>query len=185
MLTSFKNRRGERMRRKARNSLIVIVVLVVILGVGFGIWKIFFAPKPLKIKDLEKATTTIRTANNNGWPEYDPTWNIMFYETTFQYDHLGYIALDNNQQGYVDVGTVYEPLGSMVMEFISNFLAIPLSIDEGNRVGLTYDGGQELIVYLPAIRERTSLYVATDGSTYYNRRLTKLAQKAPTSEEGR
>lgn len=32
------------MRKKARNSLIVIVVLVVILGVGFGVWKMFFAP---------------------------------------------------------------------------------------------------------------------------------------------
>lgn len=173
------------MKKKARYSLIIGVVLIVVLGLGFGVYRIFFAPRPLKIKDLEKATTTIRTANNNGWPEYDPTWNIMFYEATFQYDHLGYIALDNNQEGYVDVGTVYEPPGSIAMEFISNFLAIPLSIDEGNSVTLTYDGGQELSVYLPVIRGRTSLYIASDGSTYYNRRLTKLAQKAPTSKEGR
>lgn len=171
------------MKKKARYSLIIGVVLIVVLGLGFGIYKIFFAPKPLKIKDLEKAATTIRTTNNNGWPEYDPTWNIMFYEATFQYDQLGWIALDNNQEGYVDVGTVYEPPGSIVMEFISNFLAIPLSIDEGNRVTLTYDGGQELIVYLPAIRERTSLYVASDGSTYYNKTLTKLAQSAPPKSD--
>lgn len=237
------------MRKKTKNSLIVIVVLVAILGVGFGVYKneilgryafykggkyfeaeeyekatkylktslgfnpdnprthlllmkTYWArglweemgeerdriialgeevpPMPLIIKDLENATTTIRTTNNNGWPENDATWSVQVIRTDLAYERLGGIALDNNQEWYED-GTVYDEPRQMVLQLTGEIK--PLSTGAENIVVLTYDSGQKLTVYLPEMAKDEILYIASDGSTYYNRRLTKRAQSAPRAGE--
>jgi len=168
------------MKKKARNSLILIVVLVVILGLGFGIWKIFFAPKPLKIKDLEKANITVPRSSIEEGCEIDiyGTSETLTAPGSFV---LGFGAIYDNQNVFIDLK--------------SSGTAIPIHIwvqesDEGkymhagDTIKITYDGGQKLTIYTP--EGWGKVYVATDGSTYYDKDLTKLAQRVPiSSEEGR
>ena len=54
----------------------------------------------------------------------------------------------------------------------------------GDYVTITFDGGQTLNVFLPAMTTNENLYIANDGSTYYDEGLTQLAQSstAPPSE---
>lgn len=167
------------MKRRTKYSL--IIVLAVILGLGFGVYKIFFVPaEPLKIKNLEKATTTIRTANNNGYPLGDESWAIQIWQSQAPGKSFGLIRLDNNQEWFED-GEAYMNTEISVYLVGETF---PLDIEAGKTVTLTYDGGQNLIIYLPEIKdlggsEDITLYPATDGSTYYNRRLTRRAYPAP------
>jgi hypothetical protein len=54
----------------------------------------------------------------------------------------------------------------------------PFKILRGDFVELVYDGGRRLRVALPAFGGRElSLYVALDGSTYWDRELTSLAAR--------
>lgn len=53
-----------------------------------------------------------------------------------------------------------------------------ISIAEGETLTVTFDGGQTLTVYLPAISSGY-LFVADDGSTYWDQNLTSLAKAAP------
>lgn len=157
--------------------------MVVILGLGLGIYRIFFIPRPLKMRKLERATTTVRTANNNGYPEKDSTWLVAVWEeASCEHTALGSIPLDNNQEWYVDEAVCDEPL-PVTISLIGQML--PLDIAAGETILLTYDGGQELTVYLPAAMtgNQVNLYPASDGSTYYDKGLTKLAQKVPISSE--
>lgn len=133
--------------------------------------------EPFMMQDLENATTTVRTANNNGYPEEDPTWRILIQPTNWMESFWGRIFLDNNQEWYEDNIVHDEPL-PVLLAF--DDVIEPLSIEVGNTVTLTYDGGQKLVVYLPAIGVELEpdvwLYVATDGSTYYDAALTQLAR---------
>lgn len=166
------------MKKKARYSLIIVVVLVVILGLGFGIWKIFFAPRPLKIKDLENAhITTTRSSEEYGW-----TYLLLNYTGSVPFNEEGEGQYDN-QNIFRDGKSSEEALALRI--YIARMRAEQITVPVGDSIKITYDGGQKLIIYLPEMHGDTELYVASDGSTYYDRRLTKLAQKAPTSEEGR
>lgn len=156
------------MRKKTRNSLIIIVVLVVILGVGFGIYRIFFAPKPLKIKDLENMRiTTPRSSEDYGWH--------------FEIPDCGSIEDDVNE--FADEE---EPLNKSVNVRLAIECNNPtgIGIQAGDTLEITYNGGKRLTIYLPAVTEDIHwLYVATDGSTYYNEALTQPAQLAPSEEK--
>ncbi len=49
-------------------------------------------------------------------------------------------------------------------------------INEGDTITLTYNDGQILTIYLPQIEEyEFTLYLASDGSTYYDKQRTQLA----------
>ncbi len=162
------------MKKKARNSLIV-VVLVVILGLGFGIWKIFFAPKPLKIKDLENMHITKTIGSGEVWNFY-----VFGNGTTLEwasllgdiYDNQNIFDNGDASEDWVPVVLYTEPCGEM-------------PIPAGYTIEITYDSGKALTIYLPEMSYENdiNLYVATDGSTYYNRWLTKLAQSAPEPGE--
>ena len=55
-----------------------------------------------------------------------------------------------------------------------------VDISAGEYITVTFDGGQTLDVYLPAFNGvDLSLYIARDGSTYYDVALTNMAQVSP------
>ncbi len=144
------------------------MVLVVILGLGLGIYRIFFVPRPLKMRKLE-SMYIIRPRSNHEWG-----WGIALVDVEYD-DPLG-LVYDN--------GNTYQK-GNSYAQSRDIFLRIFTDEDEeigipaGDSLEITYDGGQRLAIYLPRITEEPSiLYVATDGSTYYDEELTKLAQKA-------
>jgi hypothetical protein len=58
----------------------------------------------------------------------------------------------------------------------------PVSIDDGESIILGFNNGQQLWVYFPPYQgQELVLYVATDGSTYYDAEMTELARSRPLS----
>ena len=53
-----------------------------------------------------------------------------------------------------------------------------ISIADGKTLTISFDGGQTLTIYLPAVSSGF-LFVADDGSTYWDQNLTNLAKAAP------
>ena len=165
----------------------LVVVLIVILAIGFGIYKIFFATKSLKIKDLEDMyiVTTRSPA--------EAAWDIVACDH-FEIDENNYFGLvvDNSNE-YRDGHSAERPtiVRLVISQDWSGLEEEKVAIQAGDRVELTYDGGQRLLVYLPRVTHdedltlqfdavyEFTLYVAPDGSTYYDKKLTQLAQSAP------
>jgi len=166
------------MKERVRNSLILIV-LVIILGLGFGVYRIFFIPRPLKIKDLKDAHITItRSAEERGWVYVfrDYAGSVFFNEEgNGQYD---------NQNIFHDGNSSKTALALMIEAYGE---ACAMTVKAGDTLEITYDGGQKLTIHLPkmdkGIGEDVYLYLASDGSTYYDKGLIKLAQKVPISSE--
>ena len=159
------------MKKKARKSLILIVVLIIILGLGFGFYRIFFVPRPLKMRKLE-GMYIIRPRSNHEWG-----WGL--YVIDIESDTAFGSVYDNGNT--YQKGNSYARLRDALLQIGSEDEEI--NIPAGDRLEITYDGGQRLLIYLPritglGIQEGINLYVATDGSTYYDEGLTKLAQKA-------
>lgn len=174
------------LRDKSGVTLVgLIVALIVILAIGFGIYRIFFVTKPLKIKDLEDMyLATPRSSLERGW-----TINVVSGEA----DNFFGQAADNSNE-YMDGLPVerFQKVGLLVDQ--ARVLEYDeVNIQAGDRVELTYDGGRKLLVYLPRITGEDliftpeeeegsygfALYVASDGSTYYDKKLTQLAQAVP------
>lgn len=176
------------MRKSRRNKLIGIVVLVIILGVSFGICQLFFVPpvpvRSLEIKDLEKAhITTTRCFIERGW--------VYVFR-----DYSGRVFFNEEGNGQYDNQNIFHNGVN-----IENALALCIEIypdgtnqtviRAGDTIEIAYDGNQELVVYLPEINITQSdagqiyLYIASDGSTYYDKELTRLAQKSIISSRGR
>jgi len=59
--------------------------------------------------------------------------------------------------------------------------AQPVTIAAGESLGLTFDGGKKLTVYLPAFTGagELTLYIASDGSTFQDAALTMPARLSP------
>ena len=153
------------MKKRARNSLIFIVVLVIILGVG--IYRIFFIPRPLKMRKLE-SMYIIHPRSNHEWG-----WGIALVDVE---SDTGLGMVYDNRNTY-QKGNSYAQLRDVLLQIFVEDEEI--DIPAGDRLEITYDGGKRLAIYLPRITEDPSiLYVATDGSTYYDKELTKPAQKA-------
>jgi len=138
--------------------------------------------KPLKIKDLEKAITTVRTAGSHGYPAEDPIWEILFRAISGK--EFGKLELDNNNEYWIDYGDTYDP-ASVTIRFDAAYSEDLLKWSAGEAISITYDGGQILKIYLPAMdgERGVALYISEDGSTYYDKWLTQPAQLAPTEEK--
>ncbi len=160
----------------------LIVALIVVLAIGFGIYRIFFVTKPLKIKDLEDMyLVTTRSSLESGWAI--TTISSQGLEVFFGQ------VFDNSNE-YQD-GIAAESLQRVCIlpGQDRDYEWVEVDIQAGDRVELTYDGGRRLLIYLPKITHKDLvlnkglyaivLYVASDGSTYYDAKLTQLAQSAP------
>ena len=158
------------MRKKAKYGLIIGVVLIIILGLGLGVYRIFFIPRPLKMRKLE-SMYIIRPRSNHEWG-----WGLYIVDLESD-TALGQIYDNGNtyQKGnsYARLRDVHLGIGSEDEE---------INIPAGDRLEITYDGGKRLAIYLPRVtttpEESINLYPTTDGSTYYDKELTELAQKA-------
>lgn len=175
------------LRNKKGLTLVgLIVALVVILAIGFGIYKIFFTTKFLKIKDLEDMyIVTPRSSIESGW--------TITADYGGGLEGGGFGDVDDNSNEYYDSLSFKSPQQvSIIVDRDPALKGVEIDIQAGDRIELTYDGGQRLLVYLPRItredfifrpKDETygspSLYVAFNGSTYYDKKLTQLAQSAP------
>ncbi|MQY69340.1 MAG: hypothetical protein GH145_00550 [Firmicutes bacterium] len=176
------------LRNKKGLTLVgLVVVFIVILAIGFGIYKIFFATKSLKIKDLEDMyIVTTRSPAESAW---DIIACSPFSDIGEQ-DYFGLVRDNSNE--YRD-GNPAKRLARVRLAISQDWSGLEeekVAIQAGDRVELTYDGGRRLLVYLPRITQEDltllfdavyelTLYVAPDGSTYYDEKLTRLAQSAP------
>jgi hypothetical protein len=160
----------------------LLVVLIVLLAVGLGIYRMSSGSKALKMKDLEDMYLPItRSPIEYGWA-ISPT----DYRQTI--DFFG--QLFDNSNDYLDNPAAKKALKVCLMidqDRSEDYAEI--DIQAGDRVELTYDGGRTVSVYLPRITPDDltltevglygiRLYVAADGSTYYDEKFTQLAQAA-------
>lgn len=132
-------------------------------------------PLPLVIKDLESMyIATTRSSDNEGY--------IIIVED----DLISYGSIADNLNVFNDENTSKNPLPIELYITPSGEDYVNLPADYS--VELTYDSGQEITVCCPKVinADDIDLYIASDGSTYYDKWLTKLAQKVPISSgEGR
>ncbi|HEA47193.1 MAG TPA: hypothetical protein ENH97_02140 [bacterium] len=164
----------------------LIVVLIVILAIGFGIYRLLFTTKSLKIKHLEDMyIVTTRSSVERGWAI------AADYRGAREKEFVFGQVIDNSTV-YTDVGSAesLQRVRIVVNQAPDVAEGEKVNIQAGDRVELTYDGGRKLLVYLPRLTQEDltlqdwglyefELYVAADGSTYYDEKLTQLAQSAP------
>ncbi len=91
-----------------------------------------------------------------------------------------YRATDEN---YYDMGYIFksaaEP-GKLIAVLESDH-PCNVRIRKGEFLDIIYDGGKKKRLFFPEINgEKTTLYFAEDGSSYYDADLTQLAEKAPS-----
>ena len=165
----------------------VIILLIIILAVGYGIYKAAFAPKYLKIKDMEDMyIPNTRSSIEGGWA-------ITAVDCAGSIDYCGQVFDNSNE--YEDGTPARRSVNVCLIinqdQVISQQEEV--NIPAGDWVELTHDGGRKSLAYLPQITREgltldkgpnwatysITLYVAPDGSTYYDEKLTQLAQAAP------
>jgi hypothetical protein len=159
------------MSKGIRNPLVAVIILLVTFGIAFRVYRIFRPQTPLRIRDLEDMRIlTPRSSQEMGW-------TLTFLYDFGKWSEFGYI--NDGENRYEDSGNVASRSAPVCLIVYKE--AEPIAIQGADRLEITYDGGQTLLIYLPPqIRdEKTSLYIARDGATYYNKRLTKLAQGVP------
>lgn len=122
---------------------------------------------PLRIETLNDVSiTTTRSPAPEGW-----RYEFFKIDLTPQF---GFIE-DNRNLWTPDT----PPAGIANLYFKVEENTRTINIQDGDTVDITYDGTNTLLIYMPAIIEDTTLYVAEDGSTYYDWLLTDLAKQAP------
>ncbi len=130
------------------------------------------AAEPLKIKDLENMHITIaRSSIEWGW---EFSVGLVGQPTI---SPLGTIV--DNENSFKDGNSAEEPYR---VWFMVQSVDESINVHAGDTLEITYDDGQELKIYLPRLVEDVNLFVATDGSTYYDEALTQLAQSANAAE---
>jgi len=103
-------------------------------------------------------------------------WLFDFLGTT-GYLSLGYIR--DNQNITLANTRVFSPAQKLVIKILR--VDLPVATQRGDHIELQH-GGNYINVYLPdfpGLHPPTFVYVADDGSTYYDEALTNLAYGAP------
>lgn len=133
------------------------------------------APEPLKMRDVENMSTP----DIVGTPGNPANGNPSIQINTF-IQHLATLAF-LPQPVFSDSATDTEPIQVRLIA-LSEEGEIILNIAAGSRVNVTFDGGKQVTIFLPAMTVKPvteiSLFPATDGSTYFDEALTQLAQAA-------
>lgn len=170
------------MKKKSLLALILTGILI-ILGSTF-----IEATEPLMVQDMEnmEILEPAATEGNGGWG----IAAVSVDEECF----LGAIGdFPEGPDPYYD-GDICEDALPIRIEFDVDPDVAPedwrelFDVPAGYPVQLTFDGSQQLVVYFPHITGDDlvegigcgygiALYVATDGSTYYDKALTQLAQE--------
>jgi hypothetical protein len=119
----------------------------------------------LALMDIEDASSTIAQNTNN---------QSYIYLGTFNGVALGWYSLYG--QAFQD--NAADTALSRFYYYIDANDCGCISIADGDTLTIVYDGGQTLTTHLPAI-SAGYLFVADDGSTYWDQNLTSLAKAAP------
>jgi hypothetical protein len=119
----------------------------------------------IELMDIEDVSSTI---------PYNPNDQSFIWFGTFSGITLGWYGL--YYQAFFDDEA--DTIPSRLALYVDANDCACISIAEGETLTITFDGGQTLIVYLPAISSGY-LFIADDGSTYWDQNLTSLAKAAP------
>lgn len=121
---------------------------------------------PFELLDIEFCTIGfLRGSNFNSW-KY--TFSPSTTGTSW-----GYIW--DNQNTFND-GAVSGSLKPL--KIVLNKISEDLNIEFRDTVTITYDGSQQLTIFLPAVISNITLYVSQDGSTYFDSSFSQLACSA-------
>ena len=171
-----------------KKSLLALVLtgLLVILGSTF-----IEAAKPLMVQDMENMEILELAAPEGGGWAVSP-WGIGCWDMGGDL-FAQVIESPPGDPVYYDMWASDEPLPLVINIDIDPDLspAELVNVPAGYCVELTFDGGQKKKVYLPHITGddlidgwiSPDLYVAKDGSTYWDEALTQLAQSAKGKKE--
>ena len=130
------------------------------------------SPKPLLVKAIEAASYNQKLSS--GW--YTLCWSI------------GGAYGQVTSEGYEDFKPTGNPPGRLAIMPPDNYL-VEFEYP-GGELALTFDGGKKVVVLLPKFKDvkgrgfqaadgtpfTDMLYVAADGSTYYDQKLTRPAR---------
>jgi hypothetical protein len=119
----------------------------------------------LALMDIEDASSTIAQNPNN---------QSFIYMGTFNSVALGWYSLYG--QAFQD--NAADTALSRFYYYIDANDCGCISIADGDTLTIDYDGGQVMTTHLPAVSSGY-LFVADDGSTYWDQNLTSLAKAAP------
>ncbi|GEM_PF-6009911 len=151
--------------------LILGIIILPLLAQPIGIPKAYAASKTAwQITDLDNASiTTTRSMFFNGW--------LFTFKDANNTETYGDIW--DSANSYNDGNTTATAQNFRID--ISSGMEFP-NIVAGDTLTVTGDGTpSNLTIYLPAVNTNTTLYVADDGSTYYDSNLTNLAYGAPVA----
>lgn len=123
------------------------------------------APTPAHflLGDLENLQVTHPRGD---WP-YDLVYRLRDAGGSTTWGHI-----------YDRQNTFYDLAASWSYVRIEAFAHSGYSPQAGDDLRLTYDGGKDFHIYLPAFSGYLQLFVGSDGATYYDFSLTNLAQAA-------
>lgn len=122
---------------------------------------------PLATKDFTNAVIgNLRSTVFLGWEH--------FFES---YPVAGQFCSINDNENAFDDENAYDPARNV--KLVITRLNEDIAIQAGDTITIFLDGAITLTVYLPAVTANTTLYIADDGSTYYDINMLKLAYKAP------
>lgn len=182
MKPSRSSKEGNHMyARGSQTSLKITGVVFGILLVALPAW----SAEPLKIRDVENMSTPDIVGTPGNPANGNPFLQINSIRGTdvFPFNqHLASLTF-LPEPLFDDAGTpLPEPI-QVVLIALSEEGEIILNIKAGDRVNVTFDGGQQVTLFLPALTVKPvtdfNLFPATDGSTYFDVALTQLAQAAP------
>lgn len=149
----------------------LVIILIALFGACFEVAAepATYEPsnQPLMIHDLESATVSFAQM-----PENDFTINFRGGTDSASYANDHYfgridIEVTDPVYPYVDGSMASSPTALIVQPSVDEITPV---LSQGDTVTITYDGGQELTVYLPYMDgsvDWDNLFVATDGSTYF------------------
>ena len=102
------------------------------------------------------------------------------------YGGSGVISLygldDTNPLGGAFDGSTFTDGSTFSQDRTIKIVYNDITCNAGSTLTITYDTGQTLVVYLPAITEQDFLYVTTDGTTWNNLSLDELAYANPSTQ---
>jgi len=139
---------------------------------GFNLFMHFYlldqlpSESPFYVEDITNSWIGIlRSSHSNGW--------------TFRFapdpGGANYGTISDNENIYHDAAS-YSPARILTVDIVKN--AQDIDIHMRDTVIIVYDIAQQLTIYLPETNSNVTLWVAEDGSTYYDDLYTKLACSA-------
>lgn len=132
-----------------------------------------YQAKPLKISEIEAARLAQTRAPGSG----GFAWGFRHAEYPWTDNAAQYGWVLDGQNKWCNQNTFSD--APVALRIYAN--SLPVEVQDGDYVTLTYDGGKSIKIYPPAFSSvNTEFYIDINGSTYTDRELSNLAKAAPT-----